>query len=248
MNKHGMLKVKASKVGKDTVLSQIVRLVEEAQGSRAEIQRFADQVSSVFVPIVVVIAILTFAAWLFLLNSTFSFALIAAVSVLVIACPCALGLATPTAIMVGTGLGAKNGILIKNAEALETIHKLNAIVFDKTGTITKGKPVVTDFEMFSNKFERSNLLSLIASVERNSEHPLADAVVEFAKSEKAAFKNVTSFKSVPGVGVLGIVNGTKVEVSRPSKLSIPFSRKVHELESQGKTVVVAKINGVCYNY
>ncbi len=242
LNKNGNLVIRATKVGSETMLAQIVRLVEEAQGSKAPIQRFADEVSAVFVPIVIAIGILTLIAWYFVFNSTFSFALIAAVSVLVIACPCALGLATPTAIMVGTGIGAKKGILIKNAEALETIHKLNAIVFDKTGTITQGKPAVTDFLSFAKS--EMEILALAASIEKKSEHPLAEAIVEFAKSKKVAAKEVKNFKATPGSGVEGTIGTYNVRVSKPkaAKLEKEIAAKIAGLEVEGKTVVVVSVN------
>ncbi|MDP2908771.1 MAG: heavy metal translocating P-type ATPase, partial [Nanoarchaeota archaeon] len=174
INKHGSFKFKATKVGANTTLSRIIKLIEDAQGSKAPIQRFADVVSSYFVPVVIVIAVLSFIVWYFVLGSEFSFGLIIAVSVLVIACPCALGLATPTAIMVGTGKGAQNGILIKGGEALETAHKLNYVIFDKTGTITKGKPEVTNIVPLNSSSEKK-VLQIAASIEKNSEHPLAEA-------------------------------------------------------------------------
>ncbi|MBM3229696.1 copper-translocating P-type ATPase, partial [Candidatus Parvarchaeota archaeon] len=202
INKHGSFTFKASKVGADTVLAQIVRLVEEAQGSRAPIQRFADTISAYFVPVVVVIAALTFAYWYFIAAASFSFALILAVSVLVIACPCALGLATPTAIMVGTGIGAQRGVLIKNAEALEQMHKINAIIFDKTGTITEGRPKVTDIVPIA-KVSQETLLFLAASLEKPSEHPLAESIVNEAKSRGIQLSKVQNFKNIPGKGVSG---------------------------------------------
>src|SRR3989338_8640298 len=204
INKHGSLTLRATKVGEGTVLAKIVKLVEEAQGSRASIQRFADEISAVFVPIVIAIAVLSFLAWYLVLGQTLSFALIIAVSVLVIACPCALGLATPTAIIVGTGIGAQKGILIKNAESLELMHKIKAIIFDKTGTITEGKPKVTDFIALAGNRLLGNerqLLSFAFSIERNSEHPLAGAIVQYAKEKGAQAKKATGFKATPGHGV-----------------------------------------------
>src|SRR4030042_454461 len=191
MNKNGMLRFKATKVGKDTMLSQIIRMVEEAEGSKAPIQRFADKVSSIFVPAVVVIAIAAFALWYFLgpvilagspylmmyeSMTPFLFAFTVFISVLIIACPCALGLATPTAIMVGTGKGAENGILIKNGEALETAHRVDTVVFDKTGTLTKGKPEVTDIVPYGSS-SRKDVLRMAAIAEKGSEHPLGDAII-----------------------------------------------------------------------
>jgi Cu+-exporting ATPase len=182
INKHGSFKFKATKVGKDTVLNQIIKLVEEAQGSKAPIQRLADKVSGIFVPVVIAIAVLAFIFWYFVFGQSFVFALSIFIAVLIIACPCALGLATPTAIMVGTGKGAEFGILIKNAEALENAHKVTTVVFDKTGTLTEGKPVITDIFAL-NKFSEKELLRFAAIAEKNSEHPLADAIINKAKNE-----------------------------------------------------------------
>ncbi|MFH0714126.1 MAG: heavy metal translocating P-type ATPase [Candidatus Micrarchaeota archaeon] len=244
INKHGTLTFKATKVGKDTVLSQIVRLVEEAQGSKADIQRFADYISSIFVPIVIGIAVITFLAWFFVLGQSFSFALMVAVAVLVIACPCALGLATPTAIMVGTGIGAQRGILIKNAESLEMMHKVRAVVFDKTGTITEGKPKVTDFIVISGKAKQ--LLEYAYAIEKSSEHPLADSIVEYAKSKNAALKKVKNFKAVPGFGVEASIEGKKVSLGKPdfsSKSNENISPIIVRLQEEGKTTMILKVNG-----
>ncbi|MBS3069163.1 heavy metal translocating P-type ATPase [Candidatus Micrarchaeota archaeon] len=218
INKHGSLTLRATKVGEGTVLAKIVKLVEEAQGSRASIQRFADEISAVFVPIVIAIAVLSFLAWYLVLGQTLSFALIIAVSVLVIACPCALGLATPTAIMVGTGIGAQKGILIKNAESLELMHKIKAIIFDKTGTITEGKPKVTDFIVLAGNRLLGNerqLLSFAFSIERNSEHPLAGAIVQYAKEKGAQAKKATGFKATPGHGVEAKIGSQKIYIGKP---------------------------------
>ena len=242
INKHGFFTFRAIKIGADTVLSKIVKLVEEAQGSRASIQRFADEISAVFVPIVICIAALSFLVWYFVLGQTLPFALIIMVSVLVIACPCALGLATPTAIMVGTGMGAQKGILIKNAESLELMHKIKAIVFDKTGTITQGKPKVTDFIVLNGN--EKQLLSIAYSIEKNSEHPLADAIVEYAKSRHAQVLKATSFKAVPGFGVSANIGAKRVYIGKlqpklNSKGSHPI---VSKLQHEGKTVAVLCIN------
>ena len=264
INKHCMLKVRADKVGADTALSQIVRLVEEAQGSRAPIQRFADQISAVFVPIVIAIAILAFVGWYWLLTSglatnflppalmpanPFSFALLAAVSVLVIACPCALGLATPTSIMVGSGLGAQKGILFKNAEALEGTHKIRAVLFDKTGTLTQGKPRVTDIIPLDPKFDEARILSLAASIETSSEHPIADAIVEEGKARQSKFLEVKSFKAVPGHGVTGKIGGKSVSFgnlkmmkSAGGALKAEAITRMEALESMGKTSMVLLLN------
>ena len=236
INKHGSLTFKATKVGKDTVLSQIIKLVEEAQGSQAPIQRFADEVSAVFVPVVIAIALITFAAWL-VLGQSFSFALVAAVSVLVVACPCALGLATPTAIMVGTGIGAEKGILIKNAEALERTGKINAVVWDKTGTITEGKPKVTDIISLNKAFTQEKLLQISASLEKPSEHPLAESVVNAANEKKVRFTGVTGFKAITGKGVFGKLDSDYFLLGSP-KLHPNSIEKVAELEKQGKTVML----------
>ena len=198
INKTGFIKYKATKVGKDTALAQIIRLVEDAQGSKAPIAKMADVISSYFVPIVIGLAILSAIVWL-IAGETPIFALTIFISVLVIACPCALGLATPTAIMVGTGKGAENGVLIKGGEALEITHKIDTIVFDKTGTITEGKPVVTDI-LTKNK-EKDVLLSLAASAEKGSEHPLGEAIVRAALEKKLELKILNNFNAIPGHGI-----------------------------------------------
>jgi P-type Cu+ transporter len=237
INKQGSFKFKATKIGKDTTLAHIIKLIAEAQGKKAPIQRFADAVSSYFVPIVILISILTLISWKFLLNSELSFALTASIAVLVIACPCALGLATPTAIMVGTGKGAKNGILIKGGDALETAHKIKYVIFDKTGTITKGIPEVTDI-ISSNK---KNTLTIAASIEKNSEHPLADAIVEKAKQSKIILKKISKFKAISGQGVTAKI-GNKTynlgnqKLMRDLKIKIT-SNDFQKLEEQGKTVM-----------
>lgn len=239
INKHGTLTFRAMKVGSETTLAQIVRLVEEAQGSRAPIQRFADTISAYFVPVVIAIAIITFAFWYFIAAQQFSFALILAVSVLVIACPCALGLATPTAIMVGTGKGAQKGILIKNAEALETMHRINAIIFDKTGTITEGKPRVTDIVPTSS-ISPSTLLFLAASLEKPSEHPLAEAIVNEAKAKGIRLSKVQSFRAIAGKGVSGKVGSAVYSVGSFrlfGKLAGKPLSVSQKLESEGKTAM-----------
>ncbi len=223
LNKTGSFRFQVTKVGKDTALSQIIQLVQQAQGTKAPIQRMADVISGYFVPTVILIAIWSFALWfIFGPQPQFVHALVSAVTVLIIACPCALGLATPTSIMVGTGKGAENGILIRSAEALETAHKLSAIVLDKTGTITKGKPELTDVvEAGSWKLEigKSNLqplmsnlqlLALAASVEKSSEHPLAAAIVEGARARGITLADATDFDAVPGHGVIAMVEGRRV--------------------------------------
>ena len=243
MNKHGTLRFRATKVGKDTVLSQIIKLIEDAQGKKAPIQKFADTVSMYFVPAVILIAIATFSIWFFLLGEGFSFALMTAVSVLVIACPCALGLATPTAIMVGTGLGAKNGILIKGGDALEISHKLKYVIFDKTGTITKGKPEVVD-AVAVDRTTVKELISVAASLESTSEHPLADAILSYAKAKKIQLKKTMEFKAIPGFGIHAKINGKEYLLGNQKLMKrngIRFSKyleMINSSEEMGKTVIL----------
>jgi Cu+-exporting ATPase len=244
INKHGSFRFKATKIGANTTLSQIIKLIEDAQGKKAPIQRFADTISSYFVPAVLSIAVLTFIVWHFILGKDPSSALIISVSVLVIACPCALGLATPTAIMVGTGKGANKGILIKGGDALETAHKLKSIIFDKTGTITNGVPSVTDIISLSSDSEE-RLLQVAASIEKMSEHPLADAIIKEAKEKNIEFKKATNFKAIPGHGVsakLGkdiyYFGNTKLMEHNKIKLNNITKTKIHSLEEQGKTVMI----------
>ena len=247
INKHGSFKLKATKVGANSTLAQIIKLIEDAQGKKAPIQKFADKISAYFVPVVILIAIISFLIWYFVVGKTFSFSLIIAVSVLVIACPCALGLATPTAIMVGTGKGAEKGILIKGGDALETAHKLYAVVFDKTGTLTQGKPEVTDIIVANENINEKELLKLAASLEQNSEHPLAQAVVNKSKEKNIKLENIKSFKAIPGQGVEGIYKSKKLIVGKPeyikkiSNLS-GLNSKIMELEENGKTVIVVNYN------
>jgi len=250
INKHGSFKFKATKVGANSTLAQIIKLIEDAQGKKAPIQRFADKISAYFVPAVIAIAIIAFSIWYFAVGQTFSFALIIAVSILVIACPCALGLATPTAIMVGTGKGAEKGILIKGGDALETAHKLYAVVFDKTGTLTQGKPEVTDI-ITTGKISENEILKLAASVEKNSEHPLAQAVVNKAIEKKIKLEIVKNFKAIPGHGVEGMLKGKKVFVSKPEHAKKitnleGIEEKIKKLEEDGKTVVVLIYNKKVY--
>jgi len=202
INKNGSFKMKATKVGQDTTLSQIVKLVEEASNSKAPIAKLADKVSSIFVPTVILISIIATIFWI-VQGQSFEFALNMGISVLVISCPCALGLATPVAIMVGTGKGAQNGILIKSAESLELLHQVDTVVLDKTGTITQGKPKVTNV---ISKIEENELLLIAASLEKNSEHPLAEAILETAKERQLEFKEVKDFKSIAGRGVKANIN------------------------------------------
>ncbi|BAE86299.1 heavy metal translocating P-type ATPase [Desulfitobacterium hafniense] len=209
INKNGTIKYRATRVGKDTALAQIIKLVEDAQGSKAPIAKLADVISGYFVPIVIGIATLTALAWYFIGGQSTVFALTIFISVLVIACPCALGLATPTAIMVGTGKGAEHGVLIKSGVALETTHKIKTIVFDKTGTITEGKPKVTDV-VVTNGITQSDLLQLAASAEKGSEHPLGEAIVKDAEEQGMEFKKLDSFKAIPGHGIEVDIEGKRL--------------------------------------
>ncbi len=256
MNKTGTFTYKATKVGKDTMLAQIIKLVEEAQGSKAPIQRLADVISSFFVPVVIMLAISTFVLWyVFGPAPSFLYAMLNMVAVLIIACPCAMGLATPTAIMVGTGKGAEHGILIKDAESLERAHKITTIIFDKTGTLTKGKPAVTDVisvDSSSYQLQTTNLLQIAASLEKGSEHSLAEAIVKEAEEKKLQLIKVERFKAIPGHGVEG-----KLEV-RSEKLEVIFGNRklmekenveieklrneeIEKLEQEGKTVMLLAI-------
>src|SRR3989338_7355014 len=232
INKFGTFTFKATKIGKDTVLSQIIKMVEEAQNSKAPIQRMADIVSSYFVPIVAVIAILTFIIWIiFGPVPEFNFALINFVAVLIIACPCALGLATPMAIMVSSGSSAKRGILIKDAASLEIDNKINVIILDKTGTLTEGKPRLTDIVTLSNR-DKNEILKISASLEQRSEHSLAQAVIKKAKEENINLLEVRNFQAVPGLGVKGEIEGKKYFLGKKED----FKQK-EDLENQGKTVM-----------
>ena len=244
INKTGSFKFKTEKIGANTTLSQIIKLIEDAQGKKAPIQRFADVVSAYFVPVVILIALLTFFGWNYMSAKEFSFALIAGVAVLVIACPCSLGLATPTAIMVGTGKGAKQGILIKGGDALETAHKLKYVIFDKTGTITKGVPSVTNL-ISLNPGSKQKLLEVVASIEKQSEHPLAEAIVKEAEKEKVKLKKVTGFKAIPGHGVSAKVAGktyyfgnAKLMEKQSIKVDGKTTAEIHQMEEQGKTVMI----------
>lgn len=245
INKHGSFKFKATKVGANTTLSRIIKLIEDAQGSKAPIQRFADGVSAYFVPAVLLIAIITLTSWHFIFNSGFSFALKASVAVLVIACPCALGLATPTAIMVGTGKGARNGILIKGGEALETAHKIKSVILDKTGTITKGEPEVTDI-LPAGKVNKGELLMIAASIESRSEHPLADAILKKAKN--ISLKKVSAFKAIPGYGISAKLGRTlyhfgNTKLMEMNKINLKnYVSTIQKLEGEGKTVMMLGYN------
>lgn len=246
INKNGSIQFEATEIGKDTVLSQIIKLVEEAQGSKAPISRMADIVAGYFVPIVIVIATVTGIIW-FISGSGLTAALTFFISVLVIACPCALGLATPTSIMVGTGKGAENGILIKSGEALETAHKIKTVVLDKTGTITKGKPVLTDLKVYNN-FNENEILQLAASAENNSEHPLAEAIVNGAKERNVEFKQYDKFRAMPGYGIRATIDEKEIQIGNRKlmasrKISTEDAEKDYEiLSNEGKTPMFISVN------
>lgn len=249
INESGSFTFKATKVGAETALAQIIRLVEEAQGSKAPIQRFADKVASIFVPVVICIALITFAIWYFAVpNPQFSRALLNFVSVLIIACPCSMGLATPTAVMVGTGIGAENGILIKGGESLERAHELNMVVFDKTGTLTRGSPAVTRVLLGSDG-NRGEFLQMAVSVEAVSEHPLARAIVEKGREEGMVPLRVEQFEALSGLGAQGIVEGKKVllgnqRLMRTMGVEIDeLSSKVTRLIAAGETCVYVVVDG-----
>jgi len=246
INKTGSLQIRAKHIGKDTVLAQIVRLVQQAQGSKAPIQRMADRVTGWFVPVVVVIAIATFVIWL-IFAKNLTLATISAVGVLIIACPCALGLAAPTSIMVGTGKGAENGILIKDASSLELAHKIQTIVLDKTGTLTEGKPVLTDILAITQ--HEDQLLKLVAAIERHSEHPLAEAIVNHAKQQNIEIPEVTDFVAIAGIGVQGKIDNVLVQVGTRRwmdelKIDTSSLNKYQDAwEQGGKTVVLVALDG-----
>ncbi len=247
INKQGSFKFKATKIGEDTVIAQIIKMVEEAQGSRAPIQEIADRVSSIFVPIVLIIAFLALILWLIIgfytigFSLALSYGILSFVGILVIACPCALGLATPTAIIVGVGKGAENGILIRNAEALEKLSKIDTIVLDKTGTITKGKPEVTNIVSLNDKWDENKILSIVASVEKNSEHPLAEAIVQKANSKKIIIEKSEKFSALEGIGVKAEVNGQNIYIHKPDP-NEKTSIDIKELQEQGKTVIVVEVD------
>lgn len=247
INKNGMIRFKATKVGKDTALAQIIKLVEDAQGTKAPIAKMADIVSGYFVPIVVIIAIVAFAAWM-ISGQSLAFSLTIFISILVIACPCALGLATPTAIMVGTGKGAENGILIKGGEALESTHKINSIVFDKTGTITEGKPEVTDI-IPATGYNNTRLLQLAASGEKGSEHPLGEAIVKKAEKDKLEFLKVEEFQAIPGYGIEVNIAGNVVFIGNRKLMDEKniyldeLDNKSDQLANEGKTPMYVAVDG-----
>ncbi len=247
INKQGRVVVRATKVGSDTLLAQIITLVGEAQGSKAPIQKLADQISAVFVPAVLVLAVITLGIWLtvgaFFLgfSAAFSLGLLSFVGILVIACPCALGLATPMAIIVGVGRGAEHGILIKNAESLEKLQTIDTIIFDKTGTITAGKPVVTDLYSLDKKTTDAELLTLAASVENNSQHPLAQAIVQKAAAQNYPLQKTTHFTETEGNGVSAQIATKQITVRRPTQKEKELEQ-LQKLETQGKTVVVVVVD------
>lgn len=247
INKQGSFKFRTIKIGSDTFLSQVIKMVEDAQGSRAPIQAIADRISSVFIPIVLIIAFVSLVAWVIIggytigLSSAISYGLMSFVGVLVIACPCALGLATPTAIIVGVGKGAQNGILIKNAEALEILSKINTVVVDKTGTITKGKPEVTDVIVLDSNFDENKILKIAASVEKKSEHPLAEAIVNYSNDKKIILEEVLNFESLEGVGVKAKIGENTIYIHKPNGEE-KKDTQINELQAQGKTVIILEIN------
>ena len=268
INQRGVLKVESTKVGNDTFLAQVIKMVEECQGSKVPIQEFADKVTSYFVPAVLVIASLTFLLWLLLpgpMNAviiwassfipwvtpgigSISLAILATVAVLVIACPCALGLATPTALMVGSGMGAENGVLIRNGEAIQTMKDIRVVIFDKTGTITKGAPEVTD-AVPVEKVKEEELLILAASLEANSEHPLAEAIIKKAKEKNLKLKEVTEFEAITGKGVRATIDGEKALIGNQrlmQEFGVDYSvlqKKLEELEDEAKTAILVASDG-----
>ncbi|MCC0564374.1 heavy metal translocating P-type ATPase [Brevibacillus borstelensis] len=248
LNKNGFLQIQATKVGKETALAQIIRVVEEAQGSKAPIQRLADSISGVFVPVVVGIAVLTFVIWYWFVSpGDFASALEKGIAVLVIACPCALGLATPTSIMAGSGRAAELGILFKGGEHLETAHRLDTIVLDKTGTVTKGEPELTD--VFAYDMDESELLALVGAAEKNSEHPLAQAIVKGIGEKGVSLGAAEAFEAIPGFGIRAVVNGREVLVGTRRLLaekSISYEQAadvMSSLEKEGKTAMLAAVDG-----
>lgn len=261
VNKTGTFVYKATKVGVDTMLARIIKLVQEAQASKAPIQRLADLISSYFVPIVIMLSILTFVIWyVFGPAPVFLLGFLNSIAVLIIACPCAMGLATPTAIMVGVGRGAESGILIKNAESLEIAHKINTVIFDKTGTLTNGKPIVTDVIQVQNsrlvfdeskraKFRVKNLLQLAASLEKGSEHSLAEAITKKAEQEGLTIARISKFKAIPGLGIEGEIEGERAvlgNIRLMEKEGIVLNQlksKITSLENHGKTIAILAISG-----
>jgi Cu+-exporting ATPase len=249
VNKQGRLVIEATRVGSETALAQIIRLVEDAQGSKAPIQRVADQVSGIFVPIVLVLATATFLGWYFLGGVGFTTAMLHAIAVLVIACPCALGLATPTAIMVGTGRGAEMGLLFKNSEALESAHKIKSIVLDKTGTITRGEPSVTDILAFG--MSENAMLALAAAAEKGSEHPLGNAIVAKAKELGVSLSAINDFEALSGRGIRAMVDGKTILIGSPRfveeqgiRTSDELRSSIKKLQGNARTAVVVVVDGI----
>lgn len=249
INKNGFLKMKAVKVGRDTALAQIIKVVEEAQGSKAPIQRLADQISGIFVPIVVGIAVITFFVWFIWASpGNFAEALEKMIAVLVIACPCALGLATPTSIMAGSGRSAEAGILFKGGEHLERTHRITTVVLDKTGTVTKGKPELTDI-VVEKEFDKNTFLQLVASAEKQSEHPIAEAIVNGIKEKRIDLLEVEEFETIPGYGIKAKVNGSKILIGTRKLLNnneVLFQsaeKRMDTLEENGKTAMLVSIDG-----
>ncbi len=243
INKTGSFKFKATKVGSDTALAQIVRLVQEAQSTKSPLQRLVDNVSGIFVPVVVLIGVVAFLFWWLIIGKDFGFALKIFITVLIIACPCALGLATPTAIMMGTGLAAKEGIIIKSAEVLQKARKIQAIVFDKTGTLTKGKPEVTDIIALKD-FTEKEILEYAAVAEKRSEHSLAESILNKAKQLHIKLSEASSFKAVPGKGVSAEYRGKKILLGNRKliKVNEEIDKKIINLENEGKTVMILSLN------
>jgi Cu+-exporting ATPase len=244
INKTGSFEFKATRVGSETALAQIIRLIEDAQGSKAPIQGFADRISAVFVPTVIALALMTFLVWYFLLGATLTFALMTFTAVIVIACPCALGLATPTSLMVGTGKGAEYGILIKGGEPLEAACHIDAVVFDKTGTLTKGRPEVTDIISF-NGLKQEEILTISASLEKLSEHPLAEAIYTHAQTKSLSFQEVQNFQAIPGHGIKGSINDREYYFGNRrlinnilSQSIVKIDETLIKLEEQGKTAMI----------
>ena len=248
INKTGSFEFEISAVGDNSVLGQIIKMVEEAQGSKAPIQNLADKIAAIFVPAVIGIASITFIVWLIIGGEhSFNLALINFVAVLIIACPCALGLATPTALMVGTGKGAQFGILIKNGSSLELAHKITTVIFDKTGTITEGKPKVTD--VITSNILENELIKITASAENKSEHPLAESIINYAKEKQIELSEAESFNSVTGKGITAVVNGKSVSAGN-KKLMEDYSVKtdvlngeITKLSKEGKTIIFVSVNG-----
>ncbi|MCP3763401.1 heavy metal translocating P-type ATPase [Domibacillus sp. A3M-37] len=248
INKNGFLKMEATKVGRDTALAQIIKTVEEAQGSKAPIQRLADQISGIFVPIVVGIAFVTFLVWFLLVEpGNFAEALEKMIAVLVIACPCALGLATPTSIMAGSGRAAEYGILFKGGEHLETAHKVDTIILDKTGTVTNGTPVLTN--VITNEIEEAELLALTGAAEKQSEHPLAEAIVTGIQKKGITLKKSEQFEAIPGFGIQSVVEGKEVLVGTRKLMNewridiLSAENQMNEFEKEGKTAMLVAIDG-----